>query len=101
MRIYIDTDYRCRVESGAGLRAVETDFFDGRCRAFIEGYRLIPQGETWTDADGRVICGRAVFPWRDYALLAEFQRQFEEILAERVDVQSASIAPGGADDDER
>lgn len=101
MRIYIDADCKCHIESGAGLRAVETDFFDGRCRAYVEGYRLIPQGETWTDADGRVICGRAVFPWRDYALLEEFQRQYDEILAAHGDAQIAAVSSGGADDDER
>lgn len=81
MKIYIDMDYRCHIENGEGLREVETDAFDGRCRAYIEGYRLIPHGETWTGADGRTIRGRAVFPWREHTLLAEFQKMYDEIIA--------------------
>ena len=55
--IYIDADYKCHVAEEETLTAVQTDFFDGKCDAFIEGYRFVPQGETWTREDGAVFVG--------------------------------------------
>lgn len=72
-KIYIDSDFLCHVSSGDGLREVETDFFDGKCAAFIEGYRFIPAGESWTRGDGTVFAGEMVAPVRDYAGLEEIQ----------------------------
>lgn len=100
MKIFIDADYKCRLESGEGLREVETDSFSGKCRTFVEGYRLIPQGETWTDANGNHIRGEAVFPWRDYALLEEFQRQYEEMLAQQADMAAALALLGVVEEGE-
>ena len=50
--IYIDSDFKCHLTDGEGLTAVETKFFDGKCDAFIEGYRFVPAGESWTNEDG-------------------------------------------------
>ena len=52
MTIYIDNDYKCHTSPGEGLTAVETDFFDGKCRQYIEGYRFVPSGESWVREDG-------------------------------------------------
>ena len=46
MQIYIDAAYRCHAADDGRLRAVECGFFDGKCDAFIEGYRYIPEGES-------------------------------------------------------
>ena len=78
MTIYIDNDYKCHTSPGEGLTAVETDFFDGKCRRFIEGYRFVPAGETWTREDGQVFHGEMVAPWRNYELLSELQSIYEE-----------------------
>lgn len=40
--VYLDTDFKCYVTSGEGRTQVETDTFDGKCDAYIEGYRHIP-----------------------------------------------------------
>ena len=37
MTVYIDGDYKCHTSPADVLTAVETDFFDGQCRQFIEG----------------------------------------------------------------
>ena len=58
MTIYIDNDYKCHTSPADGLTAVETDAFDGKCRQFIEGYRFVPAGETWTRKDGQVFSER-------------------------------------------
>ena len=65
MTIYIDSDYKCYVSDAEGRRAVETDFFDGKCAEWIESYRFVPEGETWMRGDGEVFKGEMVTPWKD------------------------------------
>lgn len=93
MTIYIDSDYKCYVSAAEGRRAVETDFFDGKCRAFVEGYRYVPAGETWTRTDGAVFAGEMISPWKNYSILAAAQAAYEqaqsESAAEIADMQSA------------
>lgn len=88
MTIYIDNDYRCYTESAKGRTAVDTPFFDGKCKGFIEGYRFVPQGQTWTRADGVQFKGEMVSPWRNYNELAELQAQYED----GIDSQTDTIA---------
>jgi len=64
MTIYIDNDYRCYVSKADGRRAIETDYFDGKCPEWIESYRFVPEGETWTREDGEVFTNMAA-PWKD------------------------------------
>lgn len=89
MTIYIDNDYKCHSSPGEGLTAVETDAFDGKCRQFIEGYRFVPAGESWTREDGAVFTGEMVAPWRDYTILEEFQSIYEEEQAKQSDMAAA------------
>ena len=78
MKIYIDSNYKCHTSTADGLTAIETDAFDGKCRQYIEGYRFVPAGETWTREDGHRFTGEMVAPWRNYAILAELQAIYEE-----------------------
>ena len=81
--IYIDSEFKCHVADDGTMTAVETDFFDGKCDALIEGYRFVPSGESWTREDGEVFTGKMITPWRDYAELDEAQRIYErQLLAE-------------------
>ena len=89
MLIYIDSEYKCHVSPGDGLTAVETDFFDGKCRQFIEGYRFVPAGERLINPDGSFFRGEMVAPWQDYELLAEFQALYEEEQAKQADMAAA------------
>lgn len=77
MTIYLDSDNICHLEDGGGMRAVETDAFDGKCREFIEGYRYISEGETWTRSDGEVFHGEMLIPVKPYVVLIEVQAQYE------------------------
>lgn len=61
MTIYIDTNYKCHVTDDGTMTAVETDAFDGMCTEYIEGYRYVPAGQTWTRRRRRV-CGRNDLP---------------------------------------
>ena len=64
MTIYIDSDYKCYVSAADGRRTIETDAFNGKCAEWIESFRLVPAGETWTRGDGEVFTNM-VSPWKD------------------------------------
>lgn len=80
--IYLDSDFKCHVADDGTMTAVETDAFDGKCDAYIEGYRYVPSGETWTRSDGAVFYGEMIAPWKDYKELAAAQAQHERDNAE-------------------
>jgi len=88
--IYIDSDFKCHVADDGTMTAVETGFFDGKCDTYIEGYRFVPDGETWTRSDGAVFHGEMIAPWRNYTELDGAQRAYEkQLLAE---LQESAIA---------
>ncbi len=64
MTIYIDDDYKCYVFAADGRRAIETELFNGKCPEWIESFRFVPAGETWTREDGEVFTGMMA-PWKD------------------------------------
>lgn len=75
--IYIGTDFKCHVTDDGTLTPVETNFFDGKCDTFIEGYRFVPSGESWTRPDGVVFRGEMIAPWKPYSELDNAQREYE------------------------
>lgn len=75
--IYIDSKFKCHVSNDGTMTTVETNFFDGKCDAYVEGYRFVPNGETWTRSDGEVFHGEMISPWKNYAELEEAQRAYE------------------------
>lgn len=87
MKIYVDSDFKCHATDTGGLREIETDFFNGKCPEFIEGYRFIPGGETWTRDDGDVFAGEAIFPHTNYYDL--LQRQNSYLETELTDADAA------------
>ena len=82
--VYIDNDFRCHLTNDGSMRPVETDFFDGKCAAFIEGYRFVPSGESWTRDDGAVFAGQMITPAEDYHALAKAQAQYESDDSKRL-----------------
>ena len=77
MTIYIDTEYKCHTANDGTMTAVEADFFDGKCQAYIEGYRYIPSGYSWTRDDGTVFTGEMIAPWKPWQELDAAQREYE------------------------
>lgn len=82
MTIYLESDFRCRLTDDGTRQAVETDAFDGKCRAYIEGYRLVPAGQSWTREDGTVFRGEMLAPAEAYSALEKAQEQHELDAAE-------------------
>ena len=75
--IYIDSEFKCHTVNDGTMIAIETDAFDGKCDAYIEGYRFVPAGESWTRPDGVVFRGEMTAPWKPYSELDAAQRAYE------------------------
>lgn len=90
--IYIDPDFKCHVTNDGTKTAVETDYFDGKCDAFIEGYRFVPAGESWEREDGVVFHGEMISPWKDYSELDAIQREYERQLLKELQENSIPIS---------
>ena len=89
MTIYIDNDYKCYVSAADGRRAVETDEFNGKCAEWIESFRLVPAGETWTRGDGEVFTNM-VSPWKD--LSEAYAAQTAYVAAQNAQYEAALTA---------
>lgn len=83
MTIYIDSDFCCHVTNDGTMREVETEFFDGKTAPFIEGYRYVPEGETWTRSDGAVFHGVMI------SLAKNYDRIMTEVALEYLDDDEA------------
>ena len=82
MKIYIDNDYKCHSSDDGTRRAFDLPFFDGKCTEYVEGYRYVPSGESWTRADGEVFAGEMIAPLRDYNELAAIQTAVDRTQAQ-------------------
>ena len=91
MKIHIDSDYRCHVSNDGTMREFDVPFFDGKCDAFIQGYRYVPAGETWRRADGELFSGEMIAPWQNYLGLYMAQLMYELELA-RMQIAAAEVA---------
>ena len=91
MQIYIDADSKCYTALKEGRSALETDFFEGKCAAYIEGYRFVPAGKTWTAADGTVYSGEMITPWKPWAELDAAQRAYERERAATLEAQNDEL----------
>lgn len=95
MKLYIDSECKCHVTDDGTMTEVETDFFNGKCQAFIEGYRFIPSGRKWTRSDGEVFTGEMISPWKDYDELDAAQRAYEH--EQMADMENALVILLGGD----
>ena len=77
MKIYMDSDFKCHLSPAEGLTEVETDLFYGKCREYIEGYRLVPEGQVWTRSDGVTFRGMMIASWKPWNELDKAQREYE------------------------
>lgn len=90
--VYIDSYFKCHVSDDGTMTPAETTFFDGKCDTFIEGYRFIPAGESWTREDGVGFQGEMIAPWKDYAELDNAQREYERQLLAELQANSIPVA---------
>ena len=91
MKIYIDSDYKCHVSQGEGMTEIEASFFDNKASEFIEGYRFVPAGETWTRSDGVQFRGEMIAPWKPSAELGAAQRAYEQNLIAQYETALSAV----------
>lgn len=91
MKIYLDESFRCHMTAEDGLTVVETTAFDGKCAAYIEGYRYVPNGQMWTREDGTVFHGEMVTPWKPWEELDAVQRAYEREQAAALEAALTEI----------
>lgn len=89
MTIYLDSNFKCHITNDGTLTPVETAAFDGKCDAYIEGYRFVPGGKTWVREDGMEFSGEMVAPWKPWQVLDEAQREYEREQYAAVTAQNA------------
>lgn len=77
MKIFIDSECKCHVSNDGTMREFDVPFFDGRCQTFIEGYRYVPEGETFQHDSGLIVYGGAVSPWKPHSKLEKAQLEYE------------------------
>lgn len=88
--IYIDSEFKCHTSNNdETYTAVEIDIFNGKCKQYIEGYRFVPAGQTWTREDGEVFHGEMIAPWRDSSILDELQALYDEEQEKQADMAAA------------
>ena len=88
--IYLNREFQCSVtEKTDTVQSIETDVFDGKCNAFVEGYRFVPQGQQWTREDGVVFEGEMIAPFKDSTQLEMVQSLYEQLAVEITDTQLA------------
>lgn len=80
MTVYLDADWKCHISGDDTMTAVETAAFDGKCDAYIEGYRFVPSGCTWVREDGAIFAGEMIAPWKPWDELDKAQREYERQL---------------------
>lgn len=92
--IYIDDAFKCHTTNPDGtFRETETSFFDGKCQEFVEGYRFVPSGESWTREDGEVFYGEMITPWKDFNELLIAQQEYEnKKLEERLNAVEEELS---------
>lgn len=89
--IYIDSEFKCHVSNDGTMAEVQTDFFDGKCDAFVEGYRFVPEDESWTRSDGEVFHGEMMAPWQNFDELDAAQREYEKQLINEYEEELAEL----------
>ena len=73
-KVYIDSLNHCHPTKNGNMTAVETDFFDGMCNAFVEGHCI----ELFDD--GSI---HKIYPRKRRSELDAAQREYErQLLAE-------------------
>ena len=104
MKIYIDSDFKCHTKPADGLREFETKFFSNVPDAYVEGYRYVPDGETWVlktptyNMEHEVVgesetefIGEMMAPWKPWEELDKILREFEQTQNRELTAQNAEL----------
>ena len=97
-KIYVDIndDFKCYASNYNGkLLKIEEPFFDGKCPAFIEAFRCVPEGYSWKRSDGEVFeKGRMITLLQSTNKHYKAQADFEHecFLAKEQELKKAEVS---------
>jgi hypothetical protein len=86
--MYLYLDGQCMAHARQDEQSARTPWedrsgvFAGKCDAFIEGFRIVPEGQTWTREDGAAFSGLMIAPAADP----------KELLAAQTEADGETIA---------
>jgi len=93
--IYLDEQFRAYAEQDAETTRMPWDetngFFAGKCDAFIEGYRVVPEGETWIREDGAVFTGLMIAPVVNPTILQALQAVADDTTITQLDAEVVEL----------
>lgn len=88
--IFLNSDFQCSVTERADtVQNIETAVFDGKCNAYIEGYRFVPAGQQWMRNDGVLFTGEMIAPFKDSVYLDMVQSVYEQLAADITNTELA------------
>lgn len=87
--LYLDENYIAHPgQDEGGTRTPWEDadgFFTGKCAAFLEGYRVVPDGATWTREDGETFSGLMIAPVVNPSVLLALQAEADQATIAELD----------------
>ena len=81
--IYVDAENHCHVTGGEDLKAVETDYFDGKCDEYVQGY--------YYDVEKGIL-----YPFVPFDQLENAQLEYERARLEDAEAALAILLGGDA-----
>lgn len=92
MKTYIDKECKCyTTNTDKNFREFDIEFFNGKCKIFIEGHRYCPNGECYTRDDGEIFYGEMITPWKPYTELDAAQREYEQQLLAKYKIKENEL----------
>lgn len=95
MSFFIDSECKCHVSNPDGIyTAIEAPpELAGKAPAYIEGFRVKPEGYTFVREDGKEFGpdGYSISPWEDLTLLNRFQAQYEAQITAASDAYTEGV----------
>ena len=92
---YLDGQYWVHVQQNAEQTYTPWEdaegVFAGKCNAYIEGMRVVPDGATWTRGDGVAFAGLMIAPAMDCNVLDTAQAAYEQARDE-ADAAAADLS---------
>ena len=94
--IYLDEEFRAYAEQDTEITRMPWDdvegFFVGKCEAFIEGHRVVPEGEEWIRDDGKVFTGLMISPIVNPIILQSVQATADKQTIANLDAEVLELA---------
>lgn len=78
MIVYIDSNFKCHTTNDGTMTPVEEEFFDYKCKEFIEGYCLKPDNMVWVLDSGEILSdGKIITNFKPYSELNLAQQKYD------------------------